>query len=279
MTGRIEGLACIVTGAGGGIGSAAAKRFAKEGAVGVVCCDINFASVSLVAQEINSEFPNRAIAVQCDVSNSAQVLHSVKLCVETFHRLDVYFANAGVLGKYVPLAEETAESFERTLQVNTLGGFLAIKHASEAMKTLGNGGSIILTSSIASIRADVTPLQYAASKGALLSLVVSANDRLLLDKIRVNAVLPGGVLTEMALGVSKDLDSQGLQMAGYDFARFPFIEVEQVANVVLFLASAESEAIKGQFIVADGGMANSMGSQPPLVRKTSRNKKAGNAKM
>ena len=156
----------------------------------------------------------------------------------------------------------------RTLQVNTLGPFLAIQAASEAMKQTG-GGCIIVTSSIASIRADLTPLQYAASKGALLSMVISANDRLLLDNIRVNAVLPGGVMTDMVAGVAKDLDDQGLFLKGFDFKRYPHAEPEQIANVVCFLASDEASLIKGQAVVADGGMANSMGSQPLPQKKTS----------
>ncbi|KAH9258451.1 hypothetical protein BASA82_000499 [Batrachochytrium salamandrivorans] len=262
--GRIEGKACVVTGAGGGIGSATARRFIKEGASGVICADINFAAAEETAKSINEEFPgNRAVALHCDVSKKADVIKSVELCEGKFGKIDVYFANAGVLGKYIPISDETEESFLRTLNINTMGAFMAIKYASEAMKRHGQGGSIIVTSSIASLRADITPLQYAASKGSLLSMVVAANDRLLSDRIRVNAILPGGVMTDMAMGVARDLHEQGLEMAGYDIDRFPFFETDQMAGIVLFLASSESEPIKGQFIIADGGMANSMGSQPP----------------
>jgi NAD(P)-dependent dehydrogenase (short-subunit alcohol dehydrogenase family) len=207
-----------------------------------------------------------------DVSRVEDVKRSVDLCVSSFGRIDVYFANAGVLGRYYPISEETEDSFMRTLQINTLGPFMAIKYASEAMKKTAGGGSIIVTSSIASIRADLTPLQYAASKGALLSLVISANDRLLIDNVRVNAVLPGGVLTNMVMGVTSDLAAQGLELNGYDAARFPFIETEQIAAVVLFLASDESSIIKGHALVADGGMANSMGSQPPPTKKKEKKK-------
>lgn len=274
MSQRIQDKACVVTGAGGGIGSATARRFIAEGASGVICADINLESVQAVVDAINEEFPgSRAVALLCDVSKKADVIRSVDLCVERFGRIDVYFANAGVLGKYIPIADETEESFLRTLNINTMGTFMAIKYASEAMKKCGNGGSIVVTSSIASLRADITPLQYAASKGSLLSMVVAANDRLLTDRIRVNAILPGGVMTEMAMGVAKDLDDQGLQMTGYDMERFPFFETDQMAGIVLFLASDESMPIKGQFIVADGGMANSMGSQPPPQKKKIRKAK------
>lgn len=199
------------------------------------------------------------------------VKKSVDVCVSTFGQIDVYFANAGVLGKFIPIASETEESFMRAMQINTLGPFMAIKYASEAMKNTAGGGSIIVTSSIASIRADITPLQYAASKGALLSMIISANDRLLVDNVRVNAVVPGGVLTPMAMGVGRDLSEQGLMLPGFDSARYMFIEPDQLASIVLFLASDESIPIKGQAIIADGGMSNSMGSQPhPKPKKNSK---------
>ena len=263
---RLQDKCCVVTGGGGGIGAATCKKFVQEGAKGVVVADINLEAAEETAKEINDEFPGKALAIKVDVSKPEGAQASIDACVAKFGRLDVYFANAGILGKFVPIAEESHASFERTLQVNTVGPFLAIKHASEAMKKTG-GGVVILTSSIASIRADLTPLQYAASKGALLSLVISANDRLLLDNVRVNAVLPGGVMTGMVAGVAKDLDDQGLFLKGFDFKRYPHAEPEQIANVVAFLASDESSAIKGQCIVADGGMANSMGSQPLPQKK------------
>jgi len=269
MSQRLLGKACVVTGAAGGIGSATCKRFAEEGAIGVICTDIDEAALKEVVADINQEFgQGKAIALKVDVSNAKEVKHSVDLCVTTYGRIDVYFANAGILGKYRPLSEETEDSFLRTLQVNTLGPFMAMKYASEAMKKTAGGGSIIVTSSIASIRADLTPLQYAASKGALLSLVIAANDRLLLDRVRVNAVLPGGVITNMVMGVARYLDEQNLELKGYDSQKFPYISPEEIASVVLFLASDESSPIKGQAIIADNGMANNMGSQPPPTKKT-----------
>ena len=208
-----------------------------------------------------------------DVSKPEDAKQSVELCVSQFGKIDVYFANAGVLGKFMPIAQESEESFKRAMDINTLGPFMAIKYASDAMKQTAGGGSIIVTSSIASIRADLTPLQYAASKGALLSLVISANDRLLMDNIRVNAVLPGGVLTPMVMGVTQNLAEQGLELPGFDSRRYMFIEPVQIAAIVLFLASDESLPVKGQALIADGGMANSMGSQPhPKKVKKSKSK-------
>ena len=255
----------MVTGAGGGIGSAAARRFAEEGAK-VVMVDVNLDAVNEAAEEINKDVPGSCVAVKADVSKSDDVKNTVKTCVDKFGRIDVYFANAGVLGKFVPIEEETYESFMRTLAINTGGGFLAIQHAAPEMKRTAGKGSIILTSSIASLRADLTPLQYAASKGALNAMMISANDRLI-PHVRVNCIVPGGVMTNMAQGVAKDLDDAGLIMKGFDFEKFPHAEPEEIAALASFLASDESNPVRGAMIVADGGMSNSMGSQPPPVPK------------
>ena len=190
-----------------------------------------------------------------------------------FGQVDILFANAGVMQKMVPIKDETEESFAQTLQVNTMGVFMAIKYASEAMKKVG-GGSIVVTASIAALRADRTPLQYAASKGAVLSLVTSANDRLSFDNIRVNAVLPGGVNTDIVRGIFMQMEEEDVELPNYDYKRFPPIDPEDVAKAVMFLASDDSENIKGHALVVDNGMVQSMGSQPyPAKKKKRRSKK------
>ena len=124
---------------------------------------------------------------------------------------------------------------------------MAIKYASESMLRYNKPGrkcSIILTGSIAALRADHTPLGYTASKGALLSMVARANDELQVKGIRVNAVVPGGVNTDMFWGVANSLTEQGLHLRGYDMKRWPIIEPEEIGNVVTFLASDLSSAVK-----------------------------------
>lgn len=257
---RLLGKCAVVTGGGNGIGAATAKFFALHGAK-VIVADYDLEGATDVASEINDDFPGCALAVKVDVSSKEDNMRMIDLCVTTFGKIDILFANAGVMSPMVPIGEETEESFLRTLNVNTMGVFMGIKYASEAMKKSG-GGSIVCTASIAALRADLTPLQYAASKGAVLSLVTSANDRLNLDKVRVNAVLPGGVMTGIVMGVAQNLYQQGLKFDNYDYRRFPTIDPTEIAKTVMFLASDDSSQIKGHALVIDGGMSQSMGSQP-----------------
>lgn len=254
-------------------GEATALLFADHDCK-VVCADIDINGAEKTANEINQSYPGCAIAIQCDVSKEADSKRVVEECVKKFGKIDCYFANAGVLGKFVPLEKETEESFIKTLMVNTLGPFMAIKYASKAMKETSGGGSIVCTASIAAIRSDLTPIQYAASKGAVISTVIATNERLLLDNVRVNGILPGGVATPMVFGVQKQLDELGLHLPGFDMDRYPPSSPSDIANVVLFLCSDESCAIKGHCIVADGGMSLSMGSQPLPQEKKKKAKKA-----
>merc|ERR1711907_723489 len=157
----------------------------------------------------------------------------------------------------------------RALKVNTLGAFFAIKHASAAME---DGGSIIVTASIAAIRADVTPLEYAASKGAVISMVRASADRLLGDGVRVNCVVPGGVVTNITSQVAMEMDERGQSLKGYDMEAFPPADPFEIGKVVRFLASEDSSFINGQAIVADGGMSNSMGFRLTKKRRDIANK-------
>ena len=132
------------------------------------------------------------------------------------------------------------------LRVNTLGPFFAIKYASAAMESAGDGGAIVCTASIAAIRADVTPIEYAASKGAVISMVRSSADRLLGSGVRVNCVVPGGVVTNITTQVAMEMDQRGQSLKGYNMEAFPPADPTAVAKVVRFLSSGDSEFINGR---------------------------------
>lgn len=260
----LKGKTGVITGAGSGIGASTALQWIENGAK-VVCADIDFDAVEKVSKNLNERFPGSSVPLKVDVSKKSDVMAAVKCCVDSFGSISLYFSNAGVLPMNTEIGQQSDVEFERILKVNLLGTYFAIKYASQAMietVTETNFCSIIATGSIAALRADYTPLGYAASKGAILSMVTRANDELQLKGIRVNAVVPGGVMTKMFFGVAEGLSNKGLMLKGYDKRRFPPIEPEAIANVVTFLASDKSSAIKGQAIIADGGMSQSMGSQP-----------------
>jgi len=260
---RLEGKVCVVTGAGSGIGLATALLFAENGARAVVCADIDVEAARDVVEDIQEMFSGvRACAIRADVSSEKDSRHIVDECVRRFGSLDVYFANAGILGKRERAVEEAVvRDFERHLKVNLIGPFLAVKFASQQMVRQPSGGSIIMTASIAAIRADVTPLAYSCSKAGVVALARSAQDALLTENaaIRVNAVMPGGVMTAMSGAVAQGVASEGLRVAGYDMKKFPPADPGEIASVVLFLASEDASFVKGQTIVADGGLSNSMG--------------------
>lgn len=260
MTESLVNKVCVVTGAGSGIGLATSLLFAEKGAKGVVCVDIDSDAAKETASEIEETFPGtKAIAIRADVSDEADSRRVVEECVKRLGSVDVYFANAGVLGRQTDVREETASSFERHLKVNLMGPFFAIKHASTVMAEQEDGGAIVCTASIAAIRADVTPLGYSCSKAGVVALVRSAQDMLISRNVRVNAVMPGGVMTAMSGEVAQRVRADGLRVSGYDMAKFPPADPSEIARVVLFLASEASSFIKGQTVVADGGMSNSMG--------------------
>lgn len=277
---RFTGKVVVVTGAAGGLGRAAAESFVEEGA-SVVMADLDLAGCEEAVQEIMEETKQigchgTAVAMKADVSNEADVKETVDFAVRTFGRLDVYFANAGIYPGWRPVQDSTLEGFERTMKVNLGGPFLAIKHASEAMKQNPEGddgypagGAIVCVSSIAAIRADISPVDYSASKGGVVSLVRAAQGFLVRDRIRVNAIQPGGMATPLMFGMAEDLGKQGKEVLGYDFNSFPPADPKDTAKVVLFLSSDDSRTIMGQTITADGGMSNSVGLRVRNLRPES----------
>jgi dihydroanticapsin dehydrogenase len=252
MPGRVEGKACVVTGAGSGIGRAIAERLAEEGGR-VVCIDLNAQAVEGVVEGIRSG-DGIAQAVTADVSDSAQVDAFVSRCVELYGRIDVLVNNAGVNIPGV-LHEVPNTVIDRTLNVNVKGPIYGCRAAIPHMLSQG-GGSIVNISSVNGLVSEPFLSVYSASKGAVVMLTRGVALDYAKRGIRCNAICPGWVDTpinyahaEMLGGLQKVYDSiDAFQPIGRPG------QPREIAHLALFLASDEASFMTGSIIAADGGM-------------------------
>lgn len=252
MSERLAGKVAIVTGGGSGIGQAAALRFAVEGAaVGVV--DVSADAAATTAAKIDKE-GGRALALAADVRSSAELDEATDAVVAEFGGLDVLYNNAGVDARG-SVAEATEEDWERCFGVNVTGTFLCSR---SALRHMGRGGAIVNQGSVAGLVGVPNFAAYCAAKGAVVALTRSMALDLAPRGIRVNVICPGTVFTplmEPMLAARGDGDMElGLQrtLVKYPIGRLG--EVDDIANVALFLASDEAAFMTGSVVTADGGM-------------------------
>jgi NAD(P)-dependent dehydrogenase (short-subunit alcohol dehydrogenase family) len=247
--GRVDGKACVVTGAGSGIGRATALKLAAEGGR-VVCVDVDARAVEATAGEIG----DAGIAIGADVSSRADCDAFVARCVEAFGSIDVLVNNAGVNLPGV-FHEAPDETIERTLGVNVRGPIYACQAAIPHMLARG-GGSIVNVSSVNGVVAEPFLAIYATSKGAVVMLSRGIALDYAKQGIRCNAVCPGWVDTPINYAHADLLG--GLQHVYDTIDSFQPIgrpgEPGEIANVIAFLASDEASFVTGSVILADGGM-------------------------
>jgi len=249
---RLAGKTALVTGAARGIGEASARRFAQEGA-GVVCVDVNAASVDLVVADIVRD-GGRAIAVCADVSTADGNDAAISAAVDALGGLDIFHANAAI--QVMGHLEETDETTWDALHaVNLRGVYLGIRRALPELRRRG-GGSIVITASLLGIVGDPDLPAYGAMKGGLRALCRSLAAAHGPENIRVNTICPGDVETPLlAEFFDFQLDPEAARREISD--RYPlrrFATPLDVANVALFLASDEASYLTGIDIVVDGGL-------------------------
>jgi NAD(P)-dependent dehydrogenase (short-subunit alcohol dehydrogenase family) len=252
--GRLAGKRTIVTGAGSGIGRASAKKFAAEGAM-VLAVDREKAAVEATVKEIASAGGN-GIAFAADVGAEAEVEAFISRAVEAFGGLDAIYANAGISGGLVPLAEQTVEHWQEVLRINLIGAFLTIKHAAPLM-VKQRAGSIICTASVAGLRANAGGNPYSASKAGVISLAQTAANSLYGTGVRVNAICPGLIETGMTQTIFERARTRGTQdKIGQLNPLTRYGNPEEIAAVAAFLASDEASYVNGQAIAVDGGLSS-----------------------
>ena len=247
---RLEGKVALITGTASGIGRAAALRFAAEGA-SVVAADISDANNETVEQIRRAG--GDATAVHADVSVDADMAAAVRTAEHLYGRLDVAFNNAGImLGDDSDAVATTDEIIDKTLAVNLKGVLNGCRHQIPAMRRAG-GGSIINTASfVASVGAATPQIAYTASKGAVLALtrelaVVHAR-----ENIRVNALSPGPLRTELLMSYLDTDEKRQRRLVHVPMGRFG--EAAEMASAALFLACDDSSYMTGANLLVDGGL-------------------------
>ena len=248
---RFEGKSVIVTGSGGGIGRAAAVRFARDGAK-VALVDLKEEGNAETLGMITSQ-GGKAIALNIDVSVEAQVEQMVETTVDRFGGLDVGVNNAGVFQPLGQLHEQEDETFQKVMGVNLRGVWLCMKHQIRQMLKEGRG-AIVNTTSSASVTGTPLSAFYSASKHGVLGLTRSAGMEYAASGIRINAVAPGGTMTPML--ESAIAKHPGFVEAGEE--RTPIGRIAdpgEMASAILFLASDDASYVVGHNLLVDGGMS------------------------
>lgn len=248
--GRLSGRVAVITGGAAGIGAATVRMFVASGA-SVVVGDMNAeAGDQLVAALAAEGFDQQVVFQPVDVSEESQVIDLMNTAEERFGGLDVVFNNAGIGGAIGQILELEADHWDHTFAVMTKGVFLGIKHGARAMRRTGRGGSIINTASIAALSGCGGPLAYSAAKAAVVNITMNAAVELAYLNIRVNAICPGIIFTDlMHRGRAEEAAQviekvQPLEVRG---------DPDHIASMVRFLASDESAFVTGTSQVVDGG--------------------------
>lgn len=232
----------IVTGAGGGIGLAIAKKFASLDAT-LVLADLQEERLQTAAEELKKACAKKVWPCVCDVSNEDNVEATITGSIQRYNTVDVVVNNAGLM-IFKPIEEQVTEDWEKIFKVDLYGAFYFIKHAFRHMKP---GGAIVNISSIHAIETEPMVAPYAAAKAALVSLTRSAAIEGKPKGIRVNAVLPGAIDTPM-LWNNPNVKSGVEKIDKNDVGR-----PEDIAEAVAYLSSGEANFIQGAMLQVDGG--------------------------
>jgi NAD(P)-dependent dehydrogenase (short-subunit alcohol dehydrogenase family) len=246
---KLQNKTAVVTGASSGMGKAIALLFAEEGA-NVVLADRNKEGLNEVLKEIQSKGA-KAEAIVCDVSVEAEVTHLISETVRIFQTIDVLVNNAGIMDDFVPVDQLSNEQWNRVMGVNLNGPFYACRLAVPHMLKQGSG-SIINISSIGGLNGSRAGAAYTTSKHGIIGLTKNIGFMYAKSGIRCNAIAPGGVNTNIGIGMKPN--SFGYERCTSGGANMPRMgEANEIASAALFLASSDSSFVNGEVLTVDGG--------------------------
>ncbi|HEY1721941.1 MAG TPA: SDR family oxidoreductase [Magnetospirillaceae bacterium] len=247
----LDGKVCFITGGAGSIGLATAKLFAAEGAK-VMIVDRNEADLKKAVAVLGE----RGASMVCDVSKAASVQECVAATVKKWGKIDVVFSNAGNFGTIAPIQDYPEEVFEAVYAVHVKGAFLVAKYA---VPQMNDGGSIIITSSVAGTRGDPGVYAYITAKHAQVGLMRCLAKELAPRRIRVNTVHPGpidnGFQANVEEGLSKAINRDGAEFFNEMIPLGRHGTPDEIAKSVLYLASDQSTFTTGLLLMVDGGMS------------------------
>ncbi len=244
---RLKDKVAIITGSTSGIGLAIAKEYLKEGAY-VTICGTNQDKLNKALLELEKEYAsNHFLGVICNVANTIEVENLFKEVINKFHKLDILINNAGI-APAKSIQEMTDDDFNNVININTGGTFRCTR---EALKYMNNGGSIINTSSFVSLYGSVNQSGYTASKSAINGLTKACAKELGKDNIRVNAVAPGVVMTEM---VKDNCNEETINRLNMMTPLKRGATTQDLVGIYVYLGSDESKFTTGTIINIDGGL-------------------------
>ncbi|MEC9248040.1 MAG: SDR family oxidoreductase [Pseudomonadota bacterium] len=250
---RLANKVAVITGGGSGIGRSTVLRFLQEGSK-VVFADYNAESGRQVLDEaVDLGFVDQVRFIKTDVAEESDIIAMFRRAEEDFGSLDIVFNNAGVGGAIGPVWELDIEDWDYTFDVLVKGVFLGIKHGSKVLRKQGRGGAIINTASIAGISGGCGPLSYSAAKAAVINLTRSASVQLAPDRIRVNAICPGFILSGLTASKNRPIEESAAKLD----TKQPYPDHgtgDDIAGTALFLASEDSRFVNGEAIIVDGAL-------------------------